>query len=1440
MKTKRLFMVVLLLLAGVTMQAQNENCPEGYTMKDTAMTSTGNDAMVPLGSVSGTYYYYSTCWTVYSLQELEELGITPGSQIKEIAFMPYTATTYTATNVTIYMKEVPIAAIIAYTDTVTLGEMSSVYSAEEFTFDGDDWMTLDSPFTYTGSGHLMVAVRRFGAVPPSNYLFYCVGGKSVSTRKSQTASTWTKGLISYRPAMSFRVCKPTVDCEPPAISSCTSDGNNIHVTLNGAENGEYEVAITLANTSANPYNSLQSVTTTSNTAVLEAMEPWTLYSVYVRSICNGAYSPWSEPVQVKTHCGVQPVTYNVNISPSTTDSCWVRHNALVSTYWFYSDNDNYAYAVMPEFDMPLNRLHVNFVYTLNAGKSIVLGVMSNPYDTNTFVPYDTLTAVVSTNGQSYDIDCNRLAEGTEGRLAFRWTECNLRSVTVDTVFGCYQPTNPVVSDITTTSAHISWQSHSQNETGFTVWYGLSAYGSSHNTITTDSNGIVLENLQHSTNYWYKVSTNCGESTSTQIYGTFQTGCMPITELPYIMNNSMAGSYQNQPPYLEPPCWTHIPSSGYAYWVLPEIDTNVIRMDQLKLTLSLQYNNNAPGTMTVGVMDNASDISTFTPFGSFDINTGYYQLTGERVFYNYLRQGKHVALRAPLDGITGIESIVLEQEAAAPVSNIVLVSRTDNSSTIDWTEQGIATEWQVECGKWVIVNGEGSVDNNSLQTFTTTTKPFTIDGLEPNTLYLISVRAKNHNILSEAREMQFRTLPQEGMTFTSLQVGNPMTYGDFNHPVRRQEKYSWQQTIYPLSQYSTPGWIDTVWFYCVYPYGYAGLDTSLTLYLGHVDTTAARNGLDWVPMEELTQVYHRHVWYATTSGWLPIVLDTPFFYNGIDELAVVFSHSYPLTHSSGDKFSYSNADYGTSMWRGGETEDYASHPGNNAGVRELQLPTARFSMLINNCLTADNVAVAHAGDDTAVVSWHERGTATQWQVAYQRKTENGEWEAMGDTVVNNDTVAVPGIVAEHVYRFSVRPICGVGDTGFYSGNIMLNLVTPPAPIVYDTFLIVGTPTSSFGYFGSTPIVCTYADWGFEEEIIYPATLLEDMTNGTIHGLQFFYRQPTDYYEETFTIKIEEVEDSYFSSNDWRHTDNAQLVWTGSVTIVDSLWTVIFDTPFEYHGGNLLINTATDGLTNGYHSLNSFTTFTTTSPSILYQTANAQHILTGSKVSLSTLPVVRFLNIMDNVFCHRPQTVSIDSVWGHGAIARWSNVDGAESYEWALYRDQELVLSGTTTADSVEINGLVATTEYSFTLRSVCSAADSLYSTYTFPVSFETPCGTIRHIDLPYVEDFLDYTLGNPTPTINCWTLHGYDAAPYFCTLSPGNYISLNPANDNMGVFAVMPAFEHPEDLRVIFDFEGTPNTTLAIGTMTDPNDTNTFVPLHTIVSPGILGKRDIRP
>lgn len=118
------------------------------------------------------------------------------------------------------------------------------------------------------------------------------------------------------------------------------------------------------------------------------------------------------------------------------------------------------------------------------------------------------------------------------------------------------------------------------------------------------------------------------------------------------------------------------------------------------------------------------------------------------------------------------------------------------------------------------------------------------------------------------------------------------------PFENADRYSYTQTIYMAADIgSTDEKINRIAYYYN---GNSAWSSDITIYMGQTTDVALT---DWVPIEELVQVYQGSFSVDATEGWKQILLDTPFAFdnNGTNNLVVAFDENSSNTGNDGDDF-----------------------------------------------------------------------------------------------------------------------------------------------------------------------------------------------------------------------------------------------------------------------------------------------------------------------------------------------------------------------------------------------------------------------------------------------------------------------------------------------------------------------------------------------------------
>ena len=128
-----------------------------------------------------------------------------------------------------------------------------------------------------------------------------------------------------------------------------------------------------------------------------------------------------------------------------------------------------------------------------------------------------------------------------------------------------------------------------------------------------------------------------------------------------------------------------------------------------------------------------------------------------------------------------------------------------------------------------------------------------------------------------------------MTAASGAWAEEVTIGDgtgttYYFPIDNFYNYSCTEEIYTADEIGTKGTINAISFY--YNYGTPYEDSNVKMFMKHVKRSAFTSTTDCEPLSETDLVWTGSI-APTEAGWYTFTLDTPFEYNGTDNLLVAF-------------------------------------------------------------------------------------------------------------------------------------------------------------------------------------------------------------------------------------------------------------------------------------------------------------------------------------------------------------------------------------------------------------------------------------------------------------------------------------------------------------------------------------------------------------------------
>ncbi|MBR4786535.1 MAG: fibronectin type III domain-containing protein [Bacteroidales bacterium] len=756
-----------------------------------------------------------------------------------------------------------------------------------------------------------------------------------------------------------------------------------------------------------------------------------------------------------------------------------------NTIRFYSYSTVGTYddqiAILPPMDVttnPMNTLQVSFdarnqgTYTFQ----LVVGVMSNPHNKSTFVPVDTIVTTSNTY-TSYDIPFNNYS-GTGAYIALMaprpstsYNAGYVDNIRVDLIPTCPRPHDLAINDVSPNSVTLSW-TEMGTAYNWIVEYDTAGFtpGTGSTVQVQNTPSTTVTGLQPDTRYDFYVMADCGGNDVSYYTSkvSIRTSCSAVT-IPYSENFDNIGSGTN----VIPGCWrsinnystTNYPyvstsyhSSGnaslyfycstptYNIAVLPFVDVTTNPINTLQLSFMMLSSSSTTSTITVGVMTNPIDASTFTPITQVNnTTTGTFELK-EVNLSSYAGQGSYVALKLTNTSSSYsvyIDDILLETIPTCPrPTNLTATNATETSISLSWTEAGTAHDWIVEYGPMGFTQGSGTtvqVQN---------TPSTTITGLTASTTYDFYVKADCGG--GDQSSYSLKLTASTTMTPTALPyTANFSSAGDAwvlnngscpNYWMRGT--YSGSGALFVTNDGSTPGYT-----------------------ISSNSMVSAQKLLSVGTSPNITISFDVQVAGESSYDYMKMFLAPP-------------TEQYPASTSSPTSSDYGYNTYSTYAYNfyannyGGESSSYPNILNQVTGTIHVQAvmdnpnpnPTASSTALLVFAWRNDpsvgtqppaiitNLTVTGSGggpvptcdaptglavsansitQTTATATWTAGGTETAWDLQYKLHSAS-DW---GNTIpLTAHTYNFTGLTAGTQYDVRVRANCGSGTTSDWTNAV----------------------------------------------------------------------------------------------------------------------------------------------------------------------------------------------------------------------------------------------------------------------------------------------------------------------------------------------------------------------------------------------------------------------
>lgn len=243
---------------------------------------------------------------------------------------------------------------------------------------------------------------------------------------------------------------------------------------------------------------------------------------------------------------------------------------------------------------------------------------------------------------------------------------------------------------------------------------------------------------------------------------------------------------------------------------------------------------------------------------------------------------------------------------------------------------------------------------------------------------------------------------------------------------------------------------------------------------------------------------------------------------------------------------------------------------------------------------------------------------------------------------------------------------------------------------------GTVTNSF-----VPVYGFYTDAYLHSQMIFPASMLDEMAGNIISSLTWYLDSPASTaWGVNVVFSLGEVDDTSFSVESFV-TEGLTEVWSGNMDGTTNEVNLLFEQGYTYDGGNLLIDVYTTN--EGSYSSCQWAGITQDGGSISGYSYSDMGSITPSIRYF--LPKTTFSYEFSSAdACRRVKSLTVTEIDSNTATITWidtANLSASYDIELISGTDTQVVataISGTT----YTYTGINANTVYTFGVRAVCAA------------------------------------------------------------------------------------------------------------------------------------------
>lgn len=300
--------------------------------------------------------------------------------------------------------------------------------------------------------------------------------------------------------------------------------------------------------------------------------------------------------------------------------------------------------------------------------------------------------------------------------------------------------------------------------------------------------------------------------------------------------------------------------------------------------------------------------------------------------------------------------------------------------------------------------------------------------------------------------------------TTVTIGNG-TSTDYSNPFETYFNYGWSSQLYLKSEIGAAGSISAIGYYVSNSGPSYTLDNQ-KIYVRH-SSLASFADKYYPTTTGFTLVYSGSITFGA-SGWKTVVFNTPFAYNGVDNLEIMVESRDGSTFTSAIQSRYTSQAGGSIYRTKYDYNDYSFPTTYQAGGRVQHYSNVQFT--INTCTYTGGTASASAstvcsGGSSTLTLTGNSGTPIQWQSSTDNITFT---DVLGAT---STSYAASILTASKYYRAKI----GSGSCVVYSTSTLVTVNSNPTADAGSALTAICQSTTSSAMGGSIGGGATSGTW-----------------------------------------------------------------------------------------------------------------------------------------------------------------------------------------------------------------------------------------------------------------------------------------------------------------------------------------------------------------------------